>query len=651
MLILALSGCGGSANVGRGPGGGQVRSTAQQRTELLVNTIKTLFRLEAYEFGQAEELVMSRLNQWLRGQTSAIPWQREPRLEELPESMQTIRGVVSLADESFLYEHDFAFLREAVWMRRIGDHVRAEMMRAESAKDDLDIAATNLSQRTNSLLKFLSDDDPEELRLAMHLFEWTIKNIQLEQDQWPETAAELAYKLPVNWHTPYETVLIGRGTASDRAWVLTLLARQQGLDVVVLGLEDTEKPGELKPWLPALVLSRQGANDQATELYLFDPALGLPVPGPDGRGIATLAQAARDDTLLRQLDLDDKRPYVAHADDIQQVAVLVESSPGYLSRRMKFLESKLAGEQRLVLSVEPDAIKATLATAKHVRPKVKLWTRPYETLQLRETEDQRILLAARRELYPFQELINRSAMLSSEQHPILNHPAVRLWLSLSITRDEAKRRMLAEGIPENEADAVLSEAGKISRDDESGATARREDAGEYGGSHPRRERRASIRVPLGVGRMLQLAGDFGHESGALFYLQQATSSDAEQNDVRQRIMEMSADGNAAVRQQLSDQAASIVDQIRRSDHTAKLWIGQIKAESGEYETAINYFTSWENPLWQSAVDYGLARVYEARGETAKAIQKYREDESPQRHGNLLRARRLEKLDRKQAADD
>jgi tetratricopeptide (TPR) repeat protein len=148
--------------------------------------------------------------------------------------------------------------------------------------------------------------------------------------------------------------------------------------------------------------------------------------------------------------------------------------------------------------------------------------------------------------------------------------------------------------------------------------------------------------------MLQLAGDYSRETGALKWLQEATTSEADQDEVLQQFLSADPGGNEARRQQISEQAKSFVREIRRSDQAAKLWIGQIKAETGEYETAINYFTRWENPLWQMAINYSLARVYEAQGDSAKAIQTYREDESPQRHGNLLRARRLEKLSQAKA---
>ncbi|MEX2142403.1 MAG: hypothetical protein WD894_24255 [Pirellulales bacterium] len=591
FLVCMFAGCGDtSTSAGRGASRGGAIATSQQRAEILVGTMETLFNLDEYEFGQAEQLVMSRLNQWVRGQEIKVPWRREPRLDELPSRLTNLRAVQSLNDESFLYEHDFAFLREAVWMHHIADHVRTEPRQSEARRSE---ANNGEPGRTESPLRFVSPDDPEELRLAMRLFDWTIRNVQLEVEAWPETSS---YKLPTRWHTPYETVLLGRGTASDRAWTFILLARQQGLDVVMLGLGDPDKPDQLKPWAPALLLARGEGDSTAVDLYLFDPALGLPIPGPDGRGIATLAQAVADDALLRQLDLDEKRLYPVKSEDLQQVAALVEASPGYLSRRMKFLESRLGGEQRLVLTASPQAIEEKLAGAAHVRPKVALWTRPYETLRLRQTENQAWVDAAQAELYPLQGLLR----------PI---------------------------------DSTVTDRK---------TTSRREDPSEWVNPQQRGPARGRLRVPLGVGRMLQLAGNYDHETGAIRYLQQAMASDEDQAEIIRILTDdlrskFPRPDDPATQQRINQIVESRVGEFRRADQAAKLWVGQIKAEQGEYPTAINYFTSWENPLWQPHLNYSLTRTYEAQGKLAEAIDVYRQDDSPQRPGNLLRARWLEKV--------
>jgi hypothetical protein len=580
---------------------GPKNPTREVRGEILVGTMETLFHLDDYELGQAEQLVMSRLNQWLKGQEIKTSWQREPRLAQLPQSLTNIREVEWLDRDSFLYEHDFAFLREAVWLHRIADDVRRSLNAGtQTATATSDQSATSSADNgaptanagyALSPLRFTTADDPEELRLAERLFDWTVRNVQLENDQWPQNGE---YKLlPQHWHTPYESVLLGRGTASDRAWVFMLLARQQGLDVVMLGLGNAEEPGKLKTWIPALLLSQREGAESATDLYLFDPALGLPIPGPKRRGIATLAQAATDESVLRQLDLDDKKPYPVKAAELAEVTALAEASPGYLSRRMQFLESRLGGDQRITLTTSLDNIEKKLATAKHVRPKLAVWTRPYETLHARETDDDNVQNVARAELFPLQGLLRPIDAMSTDRK----------------------------------------------------AVTRREDAPEWGDAH-KRSSRGRLRVPLGVGRMLQLAGDFGHESGAIRYLQQAMATDIDQDDIMQVLLEelraqSGRTNDPAMQQRLNQIARAQVQEFRRADQAAKLWIGQIKAEQGEYPTAISYFTSWENPVWQPSINYSLARVYEVQGKLSDAIRVYREDDSPQRSGNLLRARWLE----------
>src|SRR5690606_17174064 len=91
-------------------------------------------------------------------------------------------------------------------------------------------------------------------------------------------------------------------------------------------------------------------------LYLFDVALGLPIPGPNGKGVATIEQAAADDSIFRSLDLDAEQPYPLSADDFHSVRAFVEASPSYLTKRMHLIGSQLSGDQRIVFSTRPSAV-------------------------------------------------------------------------------------------------------------------------------------------------------------------------------------------------------------------------------------------------------------------------------------------------------
>ena len=63
---------------------------------------------------------------------------------------------------------------------------------------------------------------------------------------------------------------------------------------------------------------------------------------------------------------------------MKQVVALIEASPTYLSRRMKLIESRLAGKQRMVLSTSPSAQADRWRSWAHVG-EVRLWKLPYET--------------------------------------------------------------------------------------------------------------------------------------------------------------------------------------------------------------------------------------------------------------------------------
>ena len=103
--------------------------------------------------------------------------------------------------------------------------------------------------------------------------------------------------------------------------------------------------------LPALVVENQ--------LYLFDTRLGLPIPGPGGTGVATLQQVREDDSLLRQLDLEDA-PYPLQSSQLQEVVSLVVADAFDLSERAWLVEAKLTGEHRLALTSRPSEVAAKL---------------------------------------------------------------------------------------------------------------------------------------------------------------------------------------------------------------------------------------------------------------------------------------------------
>ena len=282
--------------------------------------------------------VLAWLNQWVRQTNPPTTWKRDELIDKLPADLAgeaELKPYISpaaLAATTFSMS-DARILQEAVWLR--------------------DIA------------RWAHGDSFDDVGRATALFDWTIRNIQLESDD-----KGIAQR-------PWHVLLYGRGTATQRAWVFTLLCRQQGLNAVMLGIpQATAANGKAAAdssgmyWLSGLVSNGQ--------LYLFDTRLGLPIAGPDGKGVATLEQALKDDALLRQFDLEGA-PYPVTAEKLKNAKVFVVADPFELSRRASQLESTLSGSDRLSLVVKPSEVAKQLDDVAGVNS-VGLWDVPFRTL-------------------------------------------------------------------------------------------------------------------------------------------------------------------------------------------------------------------------------------------------------------------------------
>ncbi|MEX2111885.1 MAG: hypothetical protein WD845_01790, partial [Pirellulales bacterium] len=345
-----VAGCKPAAKSGP-PRGPSVRADVSDA--LFDSVADNLNRLEEFDINQMMPQICDRLNQWYNQKKPEVTWQRDPLIDGLPDELQTMR-IMQTLDLMQYRMIDAWYLQESVWLRDVSKGARAD------AFDDLDVAE--------------------------RLFDWTIRNVYLEPER--DGAGE------ANQHRPFETLLLGRGDALDRAWVFMLLARQQGLDVVLLATAD-EDGKNLKPWVPAL-LTRG-------ELYLFDCRLGLPIPGPDdsGKNVATLSQVVADDQLLRRLDLDAEHPYPVTADELKHVVALVEGSPHGLSQRMALVESRLSGEHKMSLTSPGNALAERVRQLPHIEG-AKLWQHPFDIWLRQSTLGPAELQAAAREVAVFQ---------------------------------------------------------------------------------------------------------------------------------------------------------------------------------------------------------------------------------------------------------
>ncbi len=313
--------------------------------ELFAVAMDNLGRLEQFRSGEMLQEIVERLNQWASVQTPPAAWRPDPLLETLPEPLRELPMLEEL-DAMRFPRYDGPALQQAVWMRDVARWARGEKL--------------------------------DDLSRALRLFDWTVRNIQL--DSMDELAAESGELLG---RLPWETLLLGHGDVQERAWVYIELLRQEGIDAAMLALprkDAAASPGVLRAWAVGVLVEG--------EVFLFDPVLGLPIPGPEGVSLdsagleirpATLAEAASDPAVLRRLNLDESTPYPIESADLEGVVALIVAGPSELSRRMALVESHLAGVQKMVLTVDAAGQGERFAAAPHVAG-ARLWTKPYITV-------------------------------------------------------------------------------------------------------------------------------------------------------------------------------------------------------------------------------------------------------------------------------
>lgn len=362
-FFLTSSGCRDTSTTGEHELRASV-SEDQWREEYFQYAASNLQRLEEFGGDKILQEVVDRLNQWIRTQELPADWSPDPLVATLPQPLAQLPEVRALDKLEFL-RSDGESLQEAIWLRDLSGWARGKQL--------------------------------GDLERAEHLFDWVVRNIQLE----PDATAE-GTPIP---NLPWEALLFGRGTATDRAWVFVRLARQHRIDAVVLALpseDDDAANGGPKLWAVGVL------ND--AKLYLFDPALGLPIPGPDGVTRkedgsldirpATLDQVVENDALLRQLDLDAEHPYPVRAEQLDGVVAMVEGAPAALSARMQLVESHLAGQQKVMLTTRPSVVVERVKTVPGLAD-VRLWTWPYEVLRQRGKLAAEVVAQRNEALAPF----------------------------------------------------------------------------------------------------------------------------------------------------------------------------------------------------------------------------------------------------------
>ncbi len=556
LAVFALqSGCREQVE---GPDPQSVASQSPQ--DDLDEALQYINSLDDFDQEQVVDLTVYHLNRWMAPKPDDDQWNRSSLIDGLPLKLQDIRFVRSVQEKKFLYV-DVAHIHQCSWLRDISNWVNRTT------------ESPHLAMWNKFIPEAIDSQPREKLLTAAKLFDWTIRNVQLDplpaptqenlDNSWnlaPEGTIGPGYTL-----TPQETILYGHGDPWQRARLFILLARQQRIEVVMLAIQQTPN-GQPIPWLPAVML-----NDQ---LYLFDPQLGLPLLTQNGQ-LATLAKLREAPEILTRIASTTERPYRVQPDDLPRIVALVDASPFALSQRMLMLQKKLTGKNQMVLTVFPDRIGKQLRD-KHAINVTKLWNVPLETLlylQFRQGNRLATEPAAPAETrYQMQEELFRTDLRS----PLVI--ARQRYIHGQFDNQSAEK-----GQAETPGAKPLLMSARMSE-----------------------KEIAAIKTVATIQEALQLQ----------------QSPDESLNQWQERLSDAQL-YYSAIKQYASYWLGTI--QLEQGEYEVAISWLQRTLDNGP-----------NNPFFQGA-HYNLGRCYEALGQQAKADQMYQFADSPQHTGNQLRS--------------
>ncbi len=573
ILAFILAGCDSSDAVrSKHSSGSAALSNApgSLKRDHFALAMDNLAQRDAHNLDRAASQAAYHLNHWASEQTADPRWMVDRRMiNTLPLAIRQAPATKELASDQELSQLSFQtgdvmYLEQMRWLHSVA-------LRVTDRELDGELDEWIRTQEA-------SPAAARQLEQGMQLFDWVIRNIQLDEllpypqstTAGPLTGTE-ARDPTVSWpppmrgvpgpgyrQFPWHSMIYGHGDMLERARVFLLLGRQLHLDIVMLGID--QKTGRARPWLPALMIGQK--------LYLFDTELGLPIPAADDRGIVTLEQMQADRSRLDQLSVGESLKYRVEKSDLDNVVALIDASPQAMSQRMRIVESHLDAAHELVLSVSVPRLRKAVTSCAGISD-ARLWAVPIEADMYQQVRDV--------------QMSNNPQMQWDE---FLEHGIFQGLGSLA----RARRQHLL---------------GHIERtDDLTGAT--------------------------------QL------------YLLSRTP------DIQIEAMAQSPDAQAASGlsrpEGVSDQAweQRVAQEVRlrkQAKLCASYWLGILHYENDEFDVAASWLkkrTLDADPAgkWVPGARYNLARCYEALGKHDEASRLLLIDQSPQRLGNLLRARRL-----------
>ncbi len=434
-LMILVGGCYGGSETQETREGFQLSGVdkvqphvAGRQSEHLARAIHLIKKDDVAEWGVFEESVTESLNRaWNTAKSSEglasmaqahATWERSKLLDTIPTVYQDSLWWKNIANETYLYTDAF-YLQEQFWLSQIVTRVQEEK------------AGTRFAYLTHAgrpepltLEQVVQAGNPQlqtagaaRLGLAMKLFDWTVRNVSGEpfpEVPTPEAAQEMAVR-PIAEGQPlsrfgvrgagyrnyvWQTLNYGRGDAWEQGHLFLQLARHAGLDACVLSLRETAPTKllprvshpELTPWAIGILID--------SEIFLFDPRLGMPLHHPETLAVLTLRQAIENPEWLQWQGLtpeESSEPdsaYPVRAADLKDIVALLDYPLECFALRSQFLQRNLTGAERVDVYFSPDEIAARFQ-AHPLIDGVQLWALPLEIQIFREAIREARLKATR----------------------------------------------------------------------------------------------------------------------------------------------------------------------------------------------------------------------------------------------------------------
>lgn len=651
ILLVPVCGCGRAKSGASGSSAG-VKRALEANANFIKSALDYTIAIERYEEKGFKKSMVDDLNNWSRQLPQSDEWKVDPMVESLPTKVQNSPAMKSISELTFR-EGDADFLQEAVWAKVVAQRVTLNPGKgcfhyligaACSGLDKEKIVALRSSPdplftALKTLHPELSDEQCENLNRSLLVFDWVVRNIQL--DTMPveyEGEAELVkakdyvdvptgdaptdgVEGPGYTKSPAQVLITGKGDTWQKSRLFILLCRQLGIDAVMLNVVDRNDESKRDPWVVGVLIGDQ--------IYLFDVEMGIPFPASDFRRIATYNGVLKDRSALTQLryklsESNDADPdYRILPSQLDKVVVWLDASEEALSRRMSLLEPKLTGDFKVAISSRPSEVKKRLSKwnfdAIELCPlpfQHSLYHFAFETAIERRKEKALIKNYLESEYFkikiPIKKVI-RKAQIDEQSQSVKTGarqetPTVTVYLL-----SEARHRFLL-GVFEPDMKREVNSLGarKLREDLELGRDT--EDAAQM-----------FVNLTLDDNRIEEILSD----------------------EAWLTMLGLSADSNTTMSDQELEQYKSIIEASMRLIRTdSSIWLALTNFETGDFGNSMNWLNQIkrfdQTAKWQPLTEYNTARTKEALLDFNESIRILRSSRSAQRFGNIIRARLIQR---------